>query len=50
MKILGRRVLLEWEVFNWHDYMGYGYIRIARPISSEFMKIPSEPSAVEESK
>lgn len=50
MKILGRRVLLEWEVFNWHGYMGCSYIRITSPISQEFMKIPSVPSAVEENK
>lgn len=48
MKILGRRVLVEWEVFNWHDYVGCGYIRIASPISQQLMKIPSVPSAVGE--
>lgn len=45
MKILGKRVLLNWEVFNWHGYMGYGYIRIASPISQEFTKTISVPSA-----
>ena len=50
MKILGERVLLDWEVFNWLGYLGYSYIRIARPISPEFMKICSVPSALEESK
>lgn len=48
MKILGRRVLVKWEVFNWHDYMGCSYIRIASPINQQLMKIPSVPSAVEE--
>lgn len=47
MKILGERVLLDWEVFNWHRYMGCSYIRIASPISREFTKICSVPSALE---
>lgn len=48
MKILGKRILLDWEVFNWHGYMGHSYIRIASPISQEFMKIHSVPSALED--
>lgn len=50
MKILGERVLLDWEVFNWLGYLGYNYIRIARPISPEFTKICSVPSVLEEKK
>lgn len=41
MKILGKRALLDWEVFNWHDYMGYSYIRIVSPISQDSTKICS---------
>lgn len=38
MTILRDRVHLNWEVFNWHGYLGYSYIRIAHPISQEFPK------------
>lgn len=44
MMILRERVHLNWEVFNWHGYLGYSYIRIAHPISQEFPKTP--PCAV----
>lgn len=38
--ILRERVHLSWEVFNWHGYLGYGYIRIAYPVSQECPKTP----------
>lgn len=38
--ILRERVHLNWEVFNWHDYLGYSYIRIAYPVSQECPKTP----------
>lgn len=46
----GGRVLLDWEVFNWHSYLGYGCVRIARPARQEFTKICSVPSALGENK
>jgi hypothetical protein len=47
MTVLGERVPLNWEVFNWHGYLGYSYIRIAHPISQEFPKIFPVLSEVE---
>lgn len=38
--ILRERVHLNWEVFNWHGYLGYSYIRIAYPVSQECPKTP----------